>query len=189
MKDHHGDTWWIDGTDKYLSFLKPGASILDVGCGSGEKAKYLVSKGFHVMGIDFSKEMIALAREQGPTGTFFVKDIKEPLGLESAFDGVFAQAVLLHVPKREVVRVLRNITAPLKSGGYLYVAVKETGPDRQEEKIVKENDYGYEYERFFSYFTLDELKHLVTGTGMEVVYEHRTSSGGTHWIQVVATNA
>lgn len=65
--------------------------------------------------------MIALARGQVPTGTFFVKDIKEPLGLKSMFDGVFAQAVLLHVPK--------------------------------------------------------------------IVYENRTSSGGTHWIQVVATNA
>lgn len=186
MKDHHGDTWWINGTDTYLSFLELGASILDIGCGSGEKAKYLVQKGFHVTGIDFSEEMIALAKAQVPTSTFLVKDIKKPLGLKRAFDGVFAQAVLLHMPKKEVAHVLRNITAPLMSGGHLYVAVKEIGSDHQEEKVVKENDYGYEYERFFSYFTLEELKKLVTDLGMEVVYENQTSSGETHWVQVMA---
>ncbi len=186
MEDHRGDTWWMDGTDAYLSFLEPGASILDVGCGSGEKAKYLVQKGFRVTGIDFSEAMIALAREQVPTGTFFVKDIKEPLGLENVFDGIFAQAVLLHFPKKEIANVLKHITASLKSGGYVYIAVKELGPDHQEEKIVKEDDYGYAYERFFSYFTFDELKKYMTDMGMKLVYEKRASSGETHWIQVVA---
>ncbi len=45
MKDHHQDNWWIEGTDKYLSFLKPGASILDVGCGAGVKSKNITISG------------------------------------------------------------------------------------------------------------------------------------------------
>ncbi len=186
MKDHHGDTWWIEGTDKYLSFFAPNASLLDVGCGAGEKSKYLVKKGFDVVGIDFSDEMIKLAKEQVSAGRFFVKDIKQPLGFENLFDGVFAQAVLLHIPKNEVVEVLKNIIEPLKSGGYFYVAVKEIRPGNEDEEIVKENDYGYEYERFFSYFSLDELKDYIKKIGLQVVYENISSSGKTNWIQVVA---
>src|SRR3989344_8338892 len=107
MQDHHGDTWWVEGTDKYLSFLDPNASVLDVGCGAGVKSKYITSKGFRVTGIDFSEEMIALAKADVSTASFAVKDIKQSLGFEQEFDGVFAQAVLLHIPKKEVSEVFK----------------------------------------------------------------------------------
>lgn len=186
MEDHHTDTWWIDGVDKYLSYFNPKASILDVGCGAGENSKYIIKRDFLVTGIDFSEEMINLAKQQVPTGTFFIKDIKQPLDLEILFDGVFAKAVLLHIPKKEIINVLENITAPLKQNGYLYVAVKEIKTGQLDEEIVKENDYGYEYERFFSYFTLEEIKSCLTKIEMKIVYETVTSSGRTNWIQVIA---
>lgn len=187
-EDHRSDTWWVKGVDVFLSFLKPTASILDVGCGSGQKTKYLVEKGFAVTGIDFSEEMLRLARVQIPSGAFFQKDIRQSLGFPPSFDGVFAQAILLHIPKRDVVSVLRNIVAPLRPGGYICLAVKELEPGGVEEKIVREHDYGYLYKRFFSYFTLEEVKKYVTEIGMEVVDERRTPSGSTRWIQVVAKN-
>lgn len=186
MREHHGDTWWIDGTNKYLDFFGPSATILDVGCGAGEKSKYLFKKGFNVTGIDFSEEMIKLANEQVLAGSFFVKDIKQPLGFENLFDGIFAQAVLLHFSKNEVSDVLKNIIEPLKIGGYFYIAVKELRPGNKDEEIVKESNYGYEYERFFSYFTLSELKNYIKKIGLHVVYDSITSSGKTNWIQVVA---
>lgn len=186
MGDHHGDTWWVEGTDKYISFLKPNAHILDIGCGAGEKSKYLVRKGFEVTGIDFSEAMIGLAKEQVPAGSFFVKDIKQPLRFKKMFDGVFAQAVLLHIPKNEVINVLKNITKPLKSGGYFYAAVKELRPGNKDEEIVKESNYGYKYERFFSYFTLDELKNYIVKIGLQTVYSNVTLSGKTNWIRIIA---
>ena len=102
MKDHHNDTWWIDGTDKYLAFLKPKSSILDIGCGAGNKANYLSNKGFKVTGIDFSKKIIELAKEQVPQVNFYTKDIKQPLNMEEQFEGIFLQAVLLHIPKMKL---------------------------------------------------------------------------------------
>ncbi|MEK7209225.1 MAG: class I SAM-dependent methyltransferase [Patescibacteria group bacterium] len=185
-KDHHRDIWWVKGTEKYSSFFEPKASILDVGCGAGEKSKYLVKKGFAVTGIDFSDEMIKLAKEQIPAGSFFVKDIKKPLEFENLFDGVFAQAVLLHIPKNEIVGVLKNIVAPLKSGGYFYAAVKELRPGNKDEEVVKRNDYGYEYEIFFSYFSLDELKDYFKKVGLRIIYKNITSFGKTNWIQIIA---
>ena len=73
----------------------------------------------------------------------------------------------------------------LKKKGYLYVAVKELSPDHAEEEELVENDYGYEYKRFFSYYSLDELKNYLIGSNMEIVYETVTQSGKTRWVQVI----
>lgn len=186
MKNHHEDTWWIEGTKKYLSFLKLGATILDIGCGAGIKSKYIADQGFSVTGIDFSEEMIKIAKEQASSEKFLVRDIRQPLKLGELFDGVFAQAVLLHFPKREIVTILRNITEPLKSGGYLYAAVKKLCPNGKEEENLKEDNYGYAYERFFSYFTINELKNYIIQAGLRIVYENVVSSGKTNWLQIIA---
>jgi len=184
--DHSDDSWWIEGTEKYVSFLPKGGFVLDVGCGNGEKSKYFVDKGFGVTGFDFSEEMIKLARSHVPSATFFVKDIKEPLDFGKQFDGVFAQAVLLHISKKEVLNVIKNIIAPLKPSGYLYIAVKETKPGKPDEQMVKESDYGYEYERFFSYFTSEEMESYLEQAGLVIVHKETISSGKTNWIQIIA---
>lgn len=189
MQSHHSDTWWIEGTDKYLSHFESNASLLDIGCGAGEKSKYIIKKGFKITGIDFSEKMIKLAKISVPVGKFFVKDIQQPLNLGKTFDGIFAQAILLHIPKKEVMSVLNNITEPLKSDGYFYIAVKEWRPGNPQEQIVKENTYGYEYERFFSYFTLNELRDYLQKLNMKLVYENVSSGSKTNWIQVVAKKA
>ncbi len=184
--DHHGDTWWIEGVDKFLSLLPPGGRVLDVGCGAGVKTAYLLEQGYEAVGIDFSEKMIELAQERVPTGNFFVKDIKKPLAFTDKFDGIFAQAVLLHIPKKEVLSVLENLVSNLKPGGSLYIAVKAIRADGPEEEVVKENDYGYEYERFFSYYSLSEMKEYLKQLGFEVVFEHAsTASNGRGWIQLV----
>jgi len=185
-KDHSKDTWWIDGTDKFLSLLEPKASILDVGCGSGYKSKYMDEKGFNITGIDFSKEMIRLAKKKAPSAKFFTRDINKPLRFGNSFDGIFAHAVLLHIPKKEVTAVLKNIIGLLKTGGFFNVAVKEIWPDQKEEEILKENDYGYDYERYFTYFTSDELKKYIRDAGLEVVAADIKTSGKTNWIQIIA---
>lgn len=185
VKDHSVDAWWIEGVDNFLSFLPSGATILDVGCGAGIKARYLMENGFDVTGVDFSESQIEVARERQPSGKFFVADIKQSLNLSQPFDALFAQAVLLHIPKQEIPGVLANILGWLKNGGYFYLAVKEIRPGQPEEQIVTENDYGYDYERFFSYFTSEELRGYLARQGLVVVYEKIVKPGRTNWIQIV----
>ncbi|OGM98140.1 MAG: hypothetical protein A2735_00325 [Candidatus Yanofskybacteria bacterium RIFCSPHIGHO2_01_FULL_41_21] len=185
-KDHENDTWWIAGTDKFASYLKQGRSVLDVGCASGMKSEYLAKKGFVVTGVDFSGKMIELAQKRMPSRFFFVRDINEPLNLKSKFDGIFAQAVLLHVPKNNIKKVLGNLLELLKSNGYIYIAVKKVNEGQIEEQVIKENDYGYEYERFFSFYTLDEMRGYLEEFGLKIVYSDVISTGKTEWIQVIA---
>jgi 2-polyprenyl-3-methyl-5-hydroxy-6-metoxy-1,4-benzoquinol methylase len=183
-KDHADDSWWKDGTERFASLFRSGASILDVGCGSGEKAKLFEEKNFAVTGIDFSEKMLEIARRRVPLGEFFSIDLYDLSGLSKRFDGIFAQAVLLHIPKKDVRDIIRSLKEKLNPGGYFYVAVKERRPGEKEE-VVKENDYGYEYERFFSYFTLEEVRKYFLDEGLEIVHEGITHSGRRNWIQII----
>lgn len=69
--DHAADTWWIEGTDKFCSFLEPGASVMDVGCGAGLKTKFLSDRGFQARGSDFAPKMIEAAKRKYPGLRFF----------------------------------------------------------------------------------------------------------------------
>ncbi|HAQ02741.1 TPA: hypothetical protein DEP30_03160 [Candidatus Nomurabacteria bacterium] len=187
--DHEKDDWWYEGTDKFISYLKEGNSVLDIGCAGGVKSKYLINKGLRVTGIDFSENFIDIAKKEVSNGNFRVMDINNIDKLNETFDGIFIQAVLLHIPKNEVLNILKKVVSKLNEGGYLYIAVKEKREGGFEEEIKKENDYGYEYERFFSYFTLNEIKNYFKNIGLKVIFENEEppsrATRKTNWIQVI----
>lgn len=185
-KDHQLDTWWIESTDKFISLLKRGDKVLDVGCGGGTKSKYLIQKGLQVTGIDISEKMIEIARREIPSAEFFVMDMENMSELKEKFDGVFVQAVLLHTSKKDLKRAFRSMFDRLKPNGYLCIAIKEKRPDGKEEEIKTEEDYGYQYKRLFSYFTIDEIKNHLSDLQMEISYESITPSGNTNWLQIIA---
>lgn len=184
-KDHADDTWWIKGTDAFVNMLPTKASILDVGCGSGTKTKYLSNKGLVVTGVDLSENMIGVARREVPENNFHVADMHDLTDVPGEYDGVFVQAALLHIPKAEIDSVLDQLILKLKPGGHLYIAVKEKREEEEPEAIVTEQDYGYAYDRFFSYFTLDELKEYFSRHGLTCVYEHSETIGKRSWLQIV----
>jgi len=184
-KDHQDDDWWVAGTEKFVSLLKKDASILDVGCGGGTKSKFFIKKEMNVVGIDFSDELIKIAKQEVPEGTFHVMDIAEVDRLNATFDAIFMQAVLLHIPKKDALKRILQLSKKLKSGGLFYISVKEMRSGGVEEEVKTEDDYGYPYARFFSYFTLEELKAYFTNAGIETIHEDVYPSGKTRWIQVI----
>jgi 2-polyprenyl-3-methyl-5-hydroxy-6-metoxy-1,4-benzoquinol methylase len=183
--DHKNDDWWVEGVNKYISLFKKDDFILDVGCGAGVKAKYLSEYGLKILGIDFSDKLIEIAKREVPEANFLVHDFNDAESINHTFDGIFMQAVLLHVPKKEVNHVLQGLSKKLKKDGYIYISVKEKQVNGIEEEVVTENDYGYDYERFFSYFTLDELKRYLLNCGFELIFSDIIDSGKSKWIQVI----
>ena len=185
QKDHAGDDWSVGGTSKFESLLKSNSTILDIGCGSGISSKIFSDNGFDVLGIDFSGKMIEAANRFAVNARFKVLDIRDVDKIKENFDGIYARAVLLHFPKNEIPKIIRLLYRKLNSGGYIYIAVKEIKEGQLDEQIVEENDYGFNYERFFSYFTMSELEKFMTGCGLSIVFELKTNVGHTSWIQII----
>jgi SAM-dependent methyltransferase len=84
--------------------VRPGASVLEVGCGTGDLLAALVpSRG---VGVDFSERMIAIARERHPDLEFVVADA-EGLALKEQFDFIVVSNVIGDLV--DVQRVLASL--------------------------------------------------------------------------------
>lgn len=170
-EDHKNSDWQWVRAKLFATYFPVGAQILDVGCGPGIKSKVLLESGMQVHGIDFSENMITLARQNCPQGTFEVCDVRNIAQVQSLFDGVFAFAVLLHFPKTEARKIVTDMVQKLKPGGYIFLAVKARREGGPEEEVKTESDYGYDYQRFFSYYTLEEIIDYLKAAGTSIVYQ------------------
>ncbi|MEH2453428.1 methyltransferase domain-containing protein [Nostoc sp.] len=106
---------WQYGED-LLKFLnpKPGESILDLGCGTGQLTEKIAQAGAEVMGVDHAATMIEKARQNYPHIRFDVADARN-FQVDKPLDAVFSNAVLHWV--KEADSAIASIHQALKPGG------------------------------------------------------------------------
>jgi len=98
---------------------QPPFSILDLGCGPGRDLKTFRQLGHAPVGLDGAPEFVAMARAYSGCEVWQQNLLALDLPAHR-FDGVFANAVLFHVPTHELPRVLRELHASLKPRGVLF---------------------------------------------------------------------
>lgn len=108
--------------DAFLRTLPEMAKILDAGCGVGRDTLYFLKNGYDVTAFDASKEMVKMASSN--TGLDVIQTTFQELDFQNTFDGVWAQASLLHVPYEDTKSVYQKIHTALKSGGIFYASYK-----------------------------------------------------------------
>jgi trans-aconitate methyltransferase len=90
--------------------------VIDLGCGNGALTKKLSEKGYRVIGIDASKEMIDIAKNKHPDLDISYGDAVT-FNLEEKADAVFSNAVFHWIDNQD--GLIRNIAYQLKQGGQL----------------------------------------------------------------------
>jgi SAM-dependent methyltransferase len=147
--------------EPFLAQLPPGARLLDAGCGSGRDSAVFQQLGFEVVAIDASPEMVAAARSRGVRAQ---KMLLQDIEFDGEFDGIWACASLLHVPRVEMPAVLVRHARALRPGGLMYISIKEG----EGERVGADG-------RFFSYFGLKEFTDLLRDARhLDVVRSWRT---------------
>lgn len=123
---------------QFLALLSPGAAILELGCGAGADSAEMLARGFDVRPTDGSPEMASLAstRLGRPVETLLFHDLDKV----DAYDGVWANACLLHVPRPDLAMVLTLIHRALKPAGHFYASFK-TGADEGRDALSRYYNY------------------------------------------------
>ena len=99
---------------------------LDLGCGTGVISLALAKRGFDVLGVDHSEEMLAIARAKSTKTRhsgkceFVVADVRDLPSEDGAFDCVTCQGLLHHLSDMEPC--LRELRRVLRPGGYFYIS-------------------------------------------------------------------
>ena len=137
---------------RFLTLLAPGAKVLELGCGAGAASAEMIARGFDVEPTDGSPEMAAEAsRRLGrPVATLLFHDLSKV----EAYDAVWANACLLHVPRSELAQVLAQIWRALKPDGHFYASFK-----------VGEADGRDTLNRYYNYPSPDWLRATYSSAG------------------------
>lgn len=108
--------------DKFLNYLKPGARVLDFGCGSGRDTKYFLDQGLQVDAIDGSAEFARMASEY--TQITVKQMLFQDLDATELYDGIWACSSILHLPGDELSDVFGKMGRALVSQGIVYTSFK-----------------------------------------------------------------
>lgn len=168
-------------TDQYLRRLKPGESVLDIGCGNGKLVSGLLA-GVNYTGTDFSKTLLDEARKLYPDHDFRFEDITDPKNWENLgqYDAIFCVAVLHHIPtKKRQACVLSEIKKHLKLGGFVYLSVWNLWQGKLVQYQVGDHfevPYNGKWKRYCIAYDVQKLSDLFTEAGFkmdEIFYADR----------------
>jgi ubiquinone/menaquinone biosynthesis C-methylase UbiE len=150
----------------FASLLAPNPKILEIGCGTGRDGVELVKVAGEYIGIDASEAMLAVAKVKVPGRSFHVMDFYHLEFPDRSFDGFWAAAAFLHVPKAELHAVLSEAKRILRPGGVGFISVTEKMD--LDEGIITESKGGG-IDRYFAFYTQAELSDRLEASGFKVV--------------------
>ena len=143
--------------------LEDGATVLDIGCGTGVPYTRALAQRFTVTGIDSSSEMIKEARANVPNGRFIHGDVMSVEFSPSSFNGALAFYSLFHLLREEHPELFRHIYDWLQPGGYLLCTLT-----RFNEGAYTEDDF-FGVTMYWSNHDLEDYKEILTRVGFSLL--------------------
>lgn len=160
---------------EFFVYRLKGKTVLDVGIGPGLTTRFFTDYGLKVIGIDLTSNFLKMAGKNAPKARIMQMDMRHLKFADDRFDGIFACASFLHVPKSEALQTLKGFHRVMKKGGVLFIAVKKG----DKEGFVKDTG------KYFTLYQTDELKGLMESAGFKTIKASEEKKKVT-WINVFA---
>jgi len=184
-------TFLWDDLKPLAEYVQDGELVLDVACGSGRLYQLFEKKQVQYTGVDYSKELIKIAKEEYPKAEFFVRDMKKLKFPEKSFDTIFCIAAFQHIPTEEFrLQILEEMKNILKPGGKIIFLnwnlfstwavdkYKKFVFDEQEFMIPWRGAGGKEIgKRYYHGFLPEELEKLFLLAGLQLKEQYYVKKG------------
>lgn len=170
-----------------------GSLVVDLGCGNGALSEKIKEKGYRVLGLDASSEMIETARRLHPDIVFYQADALN-FQLEEKADVIFSNAVLHWIDEDKQEQLVENIASQIKDGGYF---VCEFGGKGCAELVHSALERAFakrkiHYPRVFYFPTIGEYTPILEKYKLRVEYAvlfdrptaQKTENGLEDWIRM-----
>ena len=133
----------------FCKCVNQDASVLDLACGPGNIAKYLLDQrpDLRITGIDLAPNMIRLAKANNPSASFIKMDCRKINQLDQKFDAVMCGFCLPYLSMQEMESLVTAVKDKLPPGGAFYVSTME---DDYSNSGYRKGSYGDEI--FMHYF-------------------------------------
>ena len=166
---------------EWLQCLPADAKLLDLGCGGGQDAGDLAQRGYRVVGLDRTRALLSAGRHRYRALPLVLADLRDLPFQALSFDGLWAAASLMHLPKPDARRLLSDLCRLVRPGG-LFAATVTHGV---KSRIVTD---GWLPGRYIARWRKDELARAVRRAGWTIlelrVVTNRERKG--RWINVIA---
>ena len=164
----------------FLARIPAGGRILELGCGGGQDSEAMLAAGFDATPTDGVPELARQAERR--LGRPVRVLLFENIDFVAEFDGVWANACLLHVPKASLPAIFGKIRRALRAGGVMYSSFKTGGSEPVDQ-----------FGRYYNYPDEAFLREAA-GTGWSSVeINQRTGSGyynlPAEWLHMIAIKA
>jgi SAM-dependent methyltransferase len=180
-KNYH-ETLWAEDLQDLKGYL-PGGKIIEIGAGSGTDAEKLIGAGYDYTGTDVSDAMVKTAQDRHPGIRFLSQSVYDLQFPDDSFDGFWAAAIILHIPKKRLQEALAEVRRVLKPGGVGFISVKK---GEGEQLLVEPADGGRVYKRLFSFFMPEELKNQLHTAGFETLQlKERKVNENLTWLRFI----
>jgi len=162
---------------EFMAHLPVGGSVLDVGCGGGIPVlRTLIDHGYNAKGIDFSRGMLEIAKQNVPEGELILGDITKTDFEAELFDGIVSTYAFIHIFRTQHPLLYMKIFKWLKPGGVMLVSTARTE--------WEEVSHYYGVPMAWSHPAPRESLQLVKSAGFEVLFERLVTTGDEtcYWI-------
>ena len=149
----------LDRPTRFASLLPPKAKILDLGCGPGRDIRLFTDAGHSPIGVELNRSFVAMASRHGHVIDADIRGIRD-LFSPHTFDGIWAQASLVHLSRTETEQLLRNAESLLQPQGLFFACVPAVG----ETGWVNEKDG----RRWYTVWPDDHFEAAVSAAGFEI---------------------
>lgn len=162
-KEFSQEIYFLDEIRFFKRQLPKEAQVLDVGCGPGHIASYMKDSGFVITGIDFSDNMIELAKKRCRQSKFIKKDIEQFDYGKEKYNGIIASFILIHFNRSSTEKLLHRFHSSLDKKGVLLISViKGKGEHFRPEPLNSKHNM------YFRYMTEKDIKGILEKTGFRI---------------------